>query len=82
MNIQDDGPLATEHPEDHRSVLNEVHTLKEYSINLNTLSRKIYNQIKGMTSTIQEYSIDMDLWLEITDDRNSIERATVTVGIV
>ena len=46
MKIQDDDPLATKYPGDHRSVLNKVHTLKEYLINLTTLSRKMYNDIK------------------------------------
>ena len=59
MNIQDDDHLATKYPEDHRSVLNEVQTSKEYFINLTTLSRKVYDEIKRMTSTIQEYSINM-----------------------
>ena len=35
-----------------------------------------------MTSTIQEYSINMECWLSITDKRNSTECATVTIGTV
>ena len=46
MNIQDNDPLYTYYPEYHRSVLNEVQTSKEYSINLTKLSRKIYDEIK------------------------------------
>ena len=46
INIQYDYPLAIKYPEYHRSVLKEVNTLKKYSINLTTLSRKMYHEIK------------------------------------
>ena len=44
VNIQDGDTLATKYPEDHRSVLKEVQTSKEYSIDLTTLSRKMYDE--------------------------------------
>ena len=81
MNIQYDDTLSTYYPEYHRSVLNKVQTLKEYSINLTILSRKICDEIKSMTLTIQEYSINMKLCMEITDDRNIIERVAVISNI-
>ena len=43
MNIQDDYPIAKNYPKDHRSVLKEVNTSKEYSINLTTLNREMRN---------------------------------------
>ena len=67
MKNQYDDTLAKYYPEYHRSVLNEVQTLKEYSINLNILSRKICDEIKSMTLTIQKYSINMgSVWKSLT----------------
>ena len=44
MKIQDDDPLKTNYPEDHRSVLKEIYNSKEYYINLTNLSRNMYNK--------------------------------------